>query len=384
MKELLLIKEKIKQFAGKYDIYIIPVLKFLLVFLVLGRINGQIGFMARLTGKPIALIIALAGSFLPLNLTMVILSLIIVAHVYALSLECAILVLALFIIMFLLYFRFSSKDSVATLLMPLAFAYKMPYVIPVSMGLVGTPSSMVSVGCGTVVYQVLHYISVNAESLKPVDGEKTKVIDTFKNLIDGILLNKAMILYVIAFAATVLIVYIIRRLSINYSWWIAIAAGSMTCFVVMLLGNAKLGAGVSMGGAFFGILISIILNIILQYFCFDLDYNRTERVQFEDDEYYYYVKAVPKNTVKLPEPAAKKAAPVKKTAPAAAPVKKPAPTRVAPSSQVRREIQPARRPAGTNAAANPNTAATARDVVRKTAIDAAKAHSAERTPNNHE
>ena len=104
-----------------------------------------------------------------------------------------------------------------------------------------------------------------------------------------------------------------------------------------------------------------------------MDYNRTERVQFEDDEYYYYVKAVPKNTVKLPEPAAKKAAPVKKTAPAAAPVKKPAPTRVAPSSQVRREIQPARRPAATNAAANPNTAATARDVVRKTAIDAAKA-----------
>ena len=31
-----------------------------------------------------------------------------------------------------------------------------------------------------------------------------------------------------------------------------------------------------------------------QFLFFDLDYSRTERVQFEDDEYYYYVKAVPK------------------------------------------------------------------------------------------
>ena len=28
-----------------------------------------------------------------------------------------------------------------------------------------------------------------------------------------------------------------------------------------------------------------------------LDYSRVERVQFEDDEYYYYVKAVPKASV---------------------------------------------------------------------------------------
>ena len=30
-------------------------------------------------------------------------------------------------------------------------------------------------------------------------------------------------------------------------------------------------------------------------------YSRTENVQFEDDEYYYYVKAVPKVVVQMPE-----------------------------------------------------------------------------------
>ena len=32
-------------------------------------------------------------------------------------------------------------------------------------------------------------------------------------------------------------------------------------------------------------------------YAFNLDYARTEKVQFEDDDYYYYVKAVPKITV---------------------------------------------------------------------------------------
>ena len=41
-------------------------------------------------------------------------------------------------------------------------------------------------------------------------------------------------------------------------------------------------------------------------FSFNLDYSRTEKVQFEDDEYYYYVKAVPKVTVTTPEHKVKK------------------------------------------------------------------------------
>lgn len=43
-----------------------------------------------------------------------------------------------------------------------------------------------------------------------------------------------------------------------------------------------------------GNVISVLIGLVLQFFFFNLDYTRTERVQFEDDEYYYYVKAVPK------------------------------------------------------------------------------------------
>ena len=45
----------------------------------------------------------------------------------------------------------------------------------------------------------------------------------------------------------------------------------------------------------------MLLASIIQFFEFNVDYNRTEKVQFEDDEYYYYVKAVPKVNVSTPE-----------------------------------------------------------------------------------
>ena len=42
-------------------------------------------------------------------------------------------------------------------------------------------------------------------------------------------------------------------------------------------------------------------RLFLEVIFFSVDYSRTENVQFEDDEYYYYVKAVPKVGVQMPE-----------------------------------------------------------------------------------
>jgi len=50
-----------------------------------------------------------------------------------------------------------------------------------------------------------------------------------------------------------------------------------------------------------GTLLSVVLAFIFQFFVFAVDYSRTEFLQFQDDEYYYYVKAVPKLTVTRPD-----------------------------------------------------------------------------------
>ena len=51
----------------------------------------------------------------------------------------------------------------------------------------------------------------------------------------------------------------------------------------------------------FGNLLAAVVGFVLEFLFMDLDYSRTEYVQFEDDEYFYYVKAVPKKMVTTSE-----------------------------------------------------------------------------------
>jgi hypothetical protein len=55
-----------------------------------------------------------------------------------------------------------------------------------------------------------------------------------------------------------------------------------------------------------GSVVAVIAALIVKFFVFSVDYTRTERLQFEDDEYYYYVKAVPKSSVTIPEKTVKR------------------------------------------------------------------------------
>ena len=47
--------------------------------------------------------------------------------------------------------------------------------------------------------------------------------------------------------------------------------------------------------------MAVLVGLVMQFFLFNVDYSRTETMQFEDDDYYYYVKAVPKLTISAPD-----------------------------------------------------------------------------------
>lgn len=299
MTTLLVVKQYMKLFYSKYEIYITPFLKFMLAFISLLLINSHLGYMAGIDRLTIVLIVALMCSFMPTNFIVIMAALFILLHLYAFSLECTIVIGAAFLLMFLLYFRFSPKDTAVVVLTPICFLMKIPYVIPISMGLVGTPASAVSVACGVIVYYMLHYVNENVTILSGMAEEETAA--KFKIVIDGILNNKEMVVTIVAFAVTLILVYVIRRLSIDYAWTIAMAAGAFVNIMVILIGDLMFDTQVSLFGAIIGTIISFLLTAVLQFFVFHVDYSRTEKVQFEDDEYYYYVKAVPKVTMARPE-----------------------------------------------------------------------------------
>lgn len=304
MTELLLAKETLKTFVGRYEVYLKPLGKFLLALIALLMINSSTGYMERLNSVSIVLIIALMCSFLPINFTIICSAGFIIAHLYALSMECALVALILFMILALVYFRFSPKDAIIVLLLPMCFYLKIPYLIPVCAGLLAAPTAAVAVACGAVVYYMVSYVSGNVSGLSALEAED--MAGRFRYVVDGFLKNKTMAVAIAAFAVTVIVVYLIRRLSIEHSWTIAIIAGTITQMVVLLLGALIMDADVSMVGIIVGSLVSAGIARVVEFMMFQMDYSRTENVQFEDDEYYYYVKAVPKVILSKPEKTVKK------------------------------------------------------------------------------
>lgn len=304
MTALLELRENLKKIYSRNEAFILPVIKFLLGVIVLSIINGKMGYMTKLDNMAIVLIVSLLCSFLPTGFMAFFAMMFAVLHMYALSIETAAVGLVVFLLLYLLFLRFTAKEALVVVLTPVLCMLKLPYVMPVAMGLIGTPASCVSVGCGVVVYYLLQTVITNAPTINSMGAEEATA--KLRLLIDGMLGNKAMLVMIAAFAITVIVVYLIRRMSVDHSWTIAMVAGVMIEVMILLVGDLMYDTNLSIVSALLGAVVSLIACKIIEFFRFCLDYSRTEKVQFEDDEYYYYVKAVPKMTVAAPTNTVKK------------------------------------------------------------------------------
>jgi len=299
MLSLLVLREKLKSFYGKYSMFIIPVIKFLVVFAVLFLLNRNIGYRKTLLNPFIPPIVSLVCCVLPYSGICWITAGYILFHVSAVSPEMMLIMALFLLITALLYYSFQPGDSFLLLLTPLMFACRIPYVVPILVGLGGSIVSIVPVSCGIVIYYMLQYVNQNAGQL--TNDASVDITQKFVQMINGIVSNRTLLLMIIAFAVTILVVSIFRNLSVDYSRVIAIIAGMVALLVTVLIGDFLFGVSIAIGPLLLGVFISAAAAFVYNFMIFNVDYTRTEFTQFEDDDYYYYVKAVPKISVSAPD-----------------------------------------------------------------------------------
>lgn len=304
MTGLLALREKLRGIYGKYDVYITPVIKFIFALIALIMINSKIGYMDKLKNPLIMIVLSIICALLPNAVTVLVVMAVILCHLYALSLETFAVAFCVFILMYLLYFRFTANSSVWVIITPLLFLFNIPYIVPVVAGLAGGMFTAIPVSFGVLIYYVMKFGADYSIAITAEIGE-SDIMQKFSFVIDGIF-SDAMILIILSFVITVVLVSIIKKFSIDYAWVYAIIAGTLTNFIVLLVGNVIFSAGLSVVGIIICSLLSLVLGYLLYVLLFSADYTRTERVQYEDDDYYYFVKAVPKNSIPVADVKIKK------------------------------------------------------------------------------
>lgn len=130
-------------------------------------------------------------------------------------------------------------------LTPLLFFLKVPYVIPLVIGLSFGISSIIPMCFGIFLYYLLIYAKQNAGVL--ASAKEVDITQKYMQILKSLFSNETMLIMVLAFVAAAIVVFLIRNRSFDYAWTIAIAAGTVVQLAIIFIGDSRMEIDLSIG-----------------------------------------------------------------------------------------------------------------------------------------
>lgn len=294
MMNLLIIRENICAFFQKWERILMPLLRFIYVLVLVSSMHLLFGYESTLYQLPVVIGISVVCAFLPGGLTYMLIAAISCVDVASFSLEAAALLLMGYLLTYFMYLCLApGKDWI--ILITMVLLMRLPGVVPFLVAILVGPAGIVPAVCGVVLY----YYSVHCKELYSLLTSVTDAgdVSSISYLLTAMGNDKELLLFIIVFIVVILVTYLLYQSSISYAWMIAIFVGMVTMILGLLAGGMMLEDSLGFDVIFLGSVLSGIVALLVQFFKGIVDYSRIEIVQFEDDDYYYYVKAVPKIAV---------------------------------------------------------------------------------------
>lgn len=299
MMTLLLLKSRIKTFYEKHYRIVRSVLKVLLVFISLLLVTGNMDYSNILKQYWMMVLLALICGFMPDIVSAAVMFLVVGWEIYSAVPVMGIFVLLIILMYFLLLGRMERGQPYVMLAIPLLSMTGLEYVVPVVVALFVSPAMIPAMFMGIVLQftmlGVKEYVTVSAEMANTANLDT--VLVPFQYIVDYLGHNRVLAVALLAFGVTFASVYLIRRASYKHGSQIAILVGTLMLLAVELFGNIILDLDINPLRSTVQALAAMIIAYIVQFFRITLDYHGTRKLQFEDDEYYYYVTAIPKYKV---------------------------------------------------------------------------------------
>lgn len=290
MNSFIIFRDNIRKAVLAKESLFIKIWTGLIALVGLLCISTNFGYQKTLSQTWVSIVLAFVCAFLPVRGMAAVLTIVLLVDLSSLNLQVAMVALGLVVAGYLVCAYFRSKNTYNMTTVPVCYCFHAPYAMAIGTGLMCSLSEITSVICGTVTAYFLHVIKLNATAIL---DESTKV-NVFTLLKEQLLMSRMFYFFLAAMVAMFLVVYSLRLSAIKMSWLVATAAGVGVEFIIMLTGFLLNNAKGEIPGLIIGSIICFAVGFILNYFILDLDYSRIEKVQFEDDDYYYYVTAVPK------------------------------------------------------------------------------------------
>ncbi len=296
MTTLLTFRDNIKSFFGRYDFVFTPIAKGIFSLLVFWMLNRQMGYFTALDNIVLLLGLSFVCAFLPVEFLAGIGYVVVVLHSVKVSLDVGLLGLALIVVFYCSYMRFVPKTGIIALMVPMCYSLHLICALPILLGFLIGPAAILPAIFGVVLYYYQMGL-LDVSNMLATVTEEEEAIQGYQYIIESLADNKLMLLTFVVFACVILVTFAIYRLSFAHSWLVAFIVGGLLNVVMFLVGSVSLQVEVELTSLLVGSGVGIFLASLFQFWKGIVDYQRTEILQFEDDDYYYYVKAIPKLSV---------------------------------------------------------------------------------------
>ncbi len=293
MMALLTLKSRIKNFYEKHYRLLRGILKVCVVFAILVMITMKMDYHSVLSQYWLLFGIALICGVTPDLISVLCILTVTEIEIFQVSQLLSAALLLVILIYYLLFGRLTDKQSVILLSVPVLSVLQLSYVVPIAAGLFFSPVMLPALILSVFLHFSLCGVQEYALAVSRVTEESTPLAP-LQYLMEYMKGNTLFFSLLIAFVLTFICVYLIRRTNIQYASQVAILVGAILILSILLVSNIILEMDVNLPGVVISIVVSVAIAYVVQFFHLTLDYQGTRKLQFEDDEYYYYVTAIPK------------------------------------------------------------------------------------------
>ncbi len=328
MKELFNFKNKVRDIIRKYEEIIFPILRLIWCYLVFTNVHTMFHYLDLFDRQIVIFLLAVLCAVLPDGFLVFAAGAVIGVNCFIVNLEVGLAFSVVFMVMYCMYIRFFPKYAYAIFLVPICYSLGMPYLAPVLIVVISGIGGALPAAFGVMLYHFAGCVSeIQVQLTTAVDDSKVEVLEHF---VKNFLKDNEMYMVMIVFALAVVLASIIYRFSFPFSHYVAVAAAGILTIILSMIVGSVMKQTPDMSSILGGSLIGVLIGLVMEALKGVLDFPHSERVQFEDDDYYYYVKAVPKLDKPKEQPKKKRPAP-KKPAKGGAPKKPNGPGRPNPN-----------------------------------------------------
>ena len=158
LTKLLEIRNIVIDTYRKVRFFVNPVIKFIIALLVFSNINSAIGFNPDFAKTSIVLVMSLVSAVTPGGVMVFLAMVLALLHVYFASVFLSVIVLMIFIVLYAALMRFSNGNAIVAVLVPLLAPLNLHFAVPMVLGCVATPVSVLPCACGVVFYYLIDII----------------------------------------------------------------------------------------------------------------------------------------------------------------------------------------------------------------------------------